>query len=73
MNNRKSLALTAILVASISLFVASCGTQPTAEPTVDVNQLATNAVMTIEAGITQTALAKPTNIPEPTYTPVSYM
>ena len=72
MKNRKSLALTAILVASILLFVASCGTQPTAEPTIDVNQLATNAVMTIEAGITQTALAQPTNTPEPTYTPVSY-
>jgi hypothetical protein len=72
MKNRKSLVFAALFVLMIVVFTSSCGARPTAVPTVDVNMLATNAVMTIEAGITQTAQAMPTNTPEPTYTPVAY-
>jgi hypothetical protein len=72
MKNRKKLALAGLLIIVLSILMVSCGSRPTPEPTVDVNVLATNAAQTIEARFTETALAKPTDTPQPTYTPVSY-
>ena len=68
--NRKDtlLLIAAFIIVSI---LAGCGTAATPEPTLDMNEFATHAVETIEADATSTALAMPTNTPEPTYTPVS--
>lgn len=55
----------------ITAVLSACGTAATPEPTLDMNEFATHAVETIEANATATALAIPTNTPEPTYTPVS--
>ena len=60
--------LTAFIIVSI---LSACGTAATPEPTLDMNEFATHAVETIEAGATATALSVPTNTPEPTYTPVT--
>ena len=60
--------ITAFVIVSI---LSACGTAATPEPTLDMNEFATHAVETIEANATATALAVPTNTPEPTYTPVS--
>ena len=68
MKNRKKLALAGLLIIVLSILMVSCGSRPTPEPTVDVNVLATNAAQTIEARFTETALAKPTDTPQPTYT-----
>ena len=65
--SRKALSL---LIGVIVVLLASCGAQPTPEPTIDFNVLSTNAAMTIEAEFTETALAAPTNTLEPTYTPL---
>ena len=60
--------LAAFIIVSI---LSACGTAATPEPTLDMNEFATHAVETIEAGATATALSVPTNTPEPTYTPVT--
>lgn len=69
LNRTKTLQLiTAFIIISI---LAGCGTAATPEPTLDMNEFATHAVETIEANATSTALAMPTDTPEPTYTPIT--
>lgn len=72
MFKRKQIIAPYALILLVTVILASCGTNATPEPTIDVNQIATNAVQTIEARASETALAMPTETPEPTYTPVSY-
>ncbi len=67
--NSKTAAI-AIAVLIMAAILSACGTPATPEPTPDMNAYATNAVQTVEAHYTATALAQPTNTPEPTYTPV---
>lgn len=64
-------ALRLIAAFIIIAILSGCGTAATPEPTLDMNEFATHAVETIEADATSTALAIPTNTPEPTYTPVT--
>jgi len=66
---KKTLILTILLLLSIGL--AACGSAQPTEPTptaVDVNAIQTQAVQTVVAGVTQTALALPTETPIPTET-----
>lgn len=66
---KKTLVLTILLLLSIGL--AACGAAQPTEPTptaVDVNAIQTQAVQTVVAGVTQTALAMPTETPIPTET-----
>ncbi len=50
----------------------SCGSRPTPEPTVDVKVLATMRLKPLKRDLQKPSLAKPTDTPQPTYTPVSY-
>lgn len=61
-----------VVLAILALFVLSaCGGAP-GEPTLNVEQIQTLAVMTYQAQLTQTALlAVPTSTPLPTSTPIS--
>ncbi len=68
--NSKTAAI-AIAVLIMAAILSACGTTATPEPTPDMNVYATNAVQTVEAYYTATALARPTDTPEPTYTPVT--
>ncbi len=68
MNSKTSAIAIAVLI--MAAILSACGTPATPEPTPDMNAYATNAVQTVEAHYTATALAQPTNTPEPTYTPV---
>lgn len=72
MLNRKKIFAQCAFIIIFTVVLSACGTRATPEPTIDVNQIATNAVQTIEARATETALAKPTDTPQPTYTPVSF-
>lgn len=72
MFKRKNIIAFCALTILTTAMLASCGGGATSEPTIDVNQIATNAVQTIEARSTETALAMPTATVAPTYTPVSY-
>lgn len=72
MFKRKNIIAFCALTILTTAMLASCGGGATPEPTIDVNQIATNAVQTIEARATETALAMPTATIAPTYTPVSY-
>ncbi len=63
-------AVRAIVLLIAAAALSACGNMATPEPTPDMNAYATNAVQTVEAHYTATALAQPTNTPEPTYTPV---
>lgn len=72
MRKIKNSFLPLVLVMMVMALVVGCGPKETPVPTVDVNELATNAASTIAAQITETALAMPTSTPEPTYTPVSF-
>lgn len=61
-----------ILVALAALAVLpACGAATPAPPTVDPNAIYTQAVMTVSAGLTETAAARPTDTPtpEPSSTP----
>jgi len=64
----KSIALISILMIT-SIILSACG-EATPEPTatLSVEQIQTNAVGTFSAGLTQTALANPTETPTPTST-----
>lgn len=66
---KKTVGLTVLLAAALVL--AACG--PAATPTPDPNEVRTQVAGTVQAGLTQTAAAKPTNTPtntpEPTFTP----
>lgn len=54
-----------------ALFLSACGPgDGEATPTASVEQIQTQAVMTYQAQLTQTALAQPTFTPPPTNTPV---
>lgn len=70
MKMKSKTAAFAIAVLIMAAILSACGSQSTPEPTPDMNAYATNAVQTVEAHYTATALAQPTNTPEPTYTPV---
>jgi hypothetical protein len=61
-----------IVFALLALFVLSAcgGSDADATPTVSVEQIQTQAVMSYQAQLTQTALAMPTSTPLPTNTPV---
>lgn len=65
---RSNLLLTLITLASIVL--SACGSgESDATPTFDVGSLQTSVVATLSAGLTQTALARPTATVVPTNTP----
>ncbi len=70
MFGKKTTAGLIILVAT-SLLLAACG--PKATPTADPAEIRTQVANTVQAGLTQTAAAKPTNTatntPAPTFTP----
>lgn len=60
-----------IILTAAALLLAACG--PAATPTLDPAEIRTQVAGTVQAGLTQTAAAKPTstptNTPEPTSTP----
>lgn len=64
-------ALILILAAAGLAILPACGAATPVAPTTDPNMIYTQAVMTVEAGLTQTAAAQPTSTPtlEPTETP----
>ncbi len=64
-------ALILMLAATALALLPACAAATPATPTIDPNMIYTQAVMTVEAGLTQTAAAQPTNTatPEPTETP----
>jgi len=64
----RSITLISVLMITI-IILAACG-EATPEPTatLSVEQIETNAVGTFSAGLTQTALANPTETPTPTNT-----
>lgn len=70
---KKSLnnVLRVFAMMAVAVALSACGNAATPEPTPDMNAFATSAVQTVEARYTETAIAMPTNTPEPTYTPVS--
>lgn len=72
MNLNKKKIVLCLLILVLTAVLASCGGGATPEPTQDMAVFATNAAQTIEAQFTETALAQPTDTPEPTYTPVSF-
>lgn len=66
---RKAKTLT-LIVAGVMLALSACGgASAESTPTMSVEQIQTLAVFTFQAGLTQTALAQPTNTPSPTMTP----
>ncbi|MEZ0395726.1 MAG: NBR1-Ig-like domain-containing protein [Anaerolineales bacterium] len=66
------LRLPFLLLASIALLLSACdGTQAEATPTVDIAMIQTRAVETFAFGLTQTALAMPTDTPTPTPSPTA--
>ena len=57
------------IVIMFSLLMSGCGgSSAEATPTLSVEAIQTNAVATFSGGLTQTALAAPTNTPTPTNT-----
>jgi hypothetical protein len=63
-----------ILVALGSLAMSACGAnKPEPTPTLDVEAIQTSAISTFVSGLTQTAIALPTDTPTnpPTFTPTS--
>jgi hypothetical protein len=57
------------IVIMLSLFMSGCGgSEAEATPTLSVEAIQTYAVATFSGGLTQTALAAPTNTPTPTST-----
>jgi hypothetical protein len=73
MQKLKILAIPSIL---IPLLLTACGASTPAQPTLSVSDIQTLAVSAFSAGLTQTALADPTNTatqtPAPTDTPVVF-
>lgn len=60
-----------LAVALTALILSACGGgSADFTPTLSVDQIQTLAVFTFQAGLTQTALAQPTDTPMPTNTPV---
>jgi len=69
MKSKTTALITAVLV--FGLLISACGgseAEGTATPTLDPKAIETNAVATFAYGLTQTALAAPTNTPLPTNT-----
>ena len=67
MGSKKSVTLLALLVA---LVLSACGgSNVDATPTLSVELIQTQAVLTYQAQLTQTALANPTSTPAPTESP----
>jgi hypothetical protein len=60
---------TAIIMTALIMFISACGgSEAEATPTLSVGAIQTIAVATFSDGLTQTALAAPTNTPVPTNT-----
>jgi hypothetical protein len=60
---------TAIIMTALIMFISACGgSEAEATPTLSVGAIQTIAVATFSGGLTQTALAAPTNTPVPTNT-----
>lgn len=72
MNKRTRLIIQCLLAFVITAALASCGGGATPEPTQDVGIIQTNVVQTLDAQGTETAMAMPTDTPEPTYTAVAF-
>jgi hypothetical protein len=74
MKNTDKIFLLAVLTVLGSLALSACGAStPVPTPTLGVEAIQTSAVSTFAAGLTQTAIALPTNTPTntPTFTPTS--
>jgi hypothetical protein len=70
MKNTVKLIILIILAALGSLALSACGaSKPEPTPTLGVEAIQTSAISTFAAGLTQTAIALPTNTP--TFTPTS--
>ena len=68
MKTKTTVVMTALLM--LSLLISACGgSEAEATPTLSVDAIQTIAVATFSGGLTQTALAAPTNTPTPTSTP----
>jgi hypothetical protein len=75
LNKRKYMKIkTTVLISAVmalGLLIGACGASATeAAPTLSVEAIQTNAVSTFSGGLTQTALAAPTNTPLPTNTAI---
>ena len=67
MNTKTTILMTIVLM--LSLLMSDCGgSDAEATPTLSVEAIQTYAVSTFSGGLTQTALAAPTNTPTPTHT-----
>jgi len=68
MKTKTTVLMTALIM--LSLLISACGgSEAEATPTMSVGAIQTMAVGTFSGGLTQTALAAPTNTPLPTSTP----
>jgi len=67
MNTKTTITMTILIM--LSLLMSGCGkSEAEATPTLSVESIQTYAVATFSGGLTQTALAAPTNTPTPTST-----
>lgn len=64
MANKFRFVVLFLTVASVAVLTA-CGAATPAAPTADPNAIYTQAVMTVNAGLTQTAAARPSDTPTP--------
>jgi len=60
-----------LIVMIVALTLAACGGNQSATPTISVSDVQTMAVSTFASGLTQTAVAMPTNTPTITPTPAN--
>jgi hypothetical protein len=65
MPNRIRFALTTLAAVSVIMLSACSAAATPSGPTIDPNAIYTQAVETVSAGLTQTAVAAPTNTPTP--------
>lgn len=70
--NKKNTGAFLVMLACIPLLlIAACTPAPPAEPTLDANEIFTQAAITVSAKLTSTALAMPTETPTATAQPTN--